>query len=89
MSRSHLARSLATMVTGGAPPDASDGGSPRVLVMDDPTGMAERCWDAGFTVRVRETRSGGTAFVVTDPFGRRLVLAPRAPRAKRAREESR
>ena len=46
------------------------------LVVDDPTAMAERCWDAGFAVQVRDGAPEGVTFVLTDPFGRRLVLVP-------------
>ena len=49
---------------------------PARLVVDDPAAMAERCWTAGFVVQVREAASGEVTFVVTDPFGRRLVLLP-------------
>ena len=49
---------------------------PARLVVDDPGAIVERCWDAGFTVQVRDTASGVVTFVVTDPFGRRLVLVP-------------
>lgn len=51
---------------------------PARLVVDDPTAIAERCWDAGFSVHVREAASGEAALAVVDPFGRRLVLVPRA-----------
>jgi len=44
------------------------------LVVEDPAAMAERCWDAGCTVQVRESAPEAVSFVVTDPFGRRLVL---------------
>ncbi|HKH90501.1 MAG TPA: hypothetical protein VKA54_01795 [Gemmatimonadaceae bacterium] len=46
------------------------------LVVDDPAAMAERCWDAGFTVQVHEAAPEPVSFVVTDPFARRLVLVP-------------
>jgi catechol 2,3-dioxygenase-like lactoylglutathione lyase family enzyme len=49
---------------------------PARLAVDDPTAMAARCWDAGFAVQVRETTGGEVTFVVTDPFGRRIVLVP-------------
>ena len=49
---------------------------PARLVVDDPTALAARCWDAGFAVQVRETTGGEVTFVVTDPFGRRIVLVP-------------
>jgi catechol 2,3-dioxygenase-like lactoylglutathione lyase family enzyme len=57
-------------------PDREAIAIPARLVVDDPAAMAERCWDAGFTVQVREAAPGEVTFVVTDPFGRRLVLLP-------------
>jgi hypothetical protein len=53
--------------------------APARLVVDDPSALAERCWDAGFTVQVREAPAGGTMLVVVDPFGRELVLVARDP----------
>ena len=49
---------------------------PARLVVDDPTALAAHCWDAGFAVQVRERTDGEVTFVVTDPFGRRIVLVP-------------
>ena len=57
-------------------PDREAVAIPARLVVDDPTAMAERCWDAGYVVQVREAASGEVTFVVTDPFGRRLILLP-------------
>ena len=56
--------------------------APARLVVDDPGVLAERCWDAGFTVRVRDW-GGITRLVVTDPFGRDLVLVASDPEPKR------
>ena len=42
------------------------------LVVDDALAIAERCWDAGFTVRVR-----GSEIVVVDPFEHELELISR------------
>jgi hypothetical protein len=53
--------------------------APAWLVVDDPGALAERCWDAGLTVQVREAPAGGTMLVVVDPFGRELVLVARDP----------
>ena len=48
---------------------------PLVLYVDDPYEVAERCWDAGFSVRVREDVPDGVPVSVVDPFGRRIDLA--------------
>lgn len=53
--------------------------TPTVLEVDDPTAVAERCWDAGFSVRVRRDGAGETALSLVDPFGRRVDLAAREP----------
>jgi catechol 2,3-dioxygenase-like lactoylglutathione lyase family enzyme len=50
---------------------------PVVLHVDDPDGLAERCWDAGFSVQVHQDATGQTLVSVVDPFGRRIDLAPR------------
>jgi hypothetical protein len=39
--------------------------------------VAARCWDAGFSVLVRERRRGPPSFAVIDPFGRQIDLVPR------------
>jgi glyoxalase superfamily protein len=36
--------------------------------------VAARCWDAGFSVVVRERRRGPPSFTVIDPFGRLIDL---------------
>ena len=46
------------------------------LSADDPAGLAERCWDAGFEVRVHDDATGRTLFSVVDPFGRQIDLIP-------------
>jgi len=38
--------------------------------------VAARCWDAGFSVLVRERRRGPPSFTVIDPFGRQIDLVP-------------
>ena len=43
-----------------------------VLPMDDPEGVAARCWNAGYTVVVDDVR--GLSIAVIDPFGVRLEL---------------
>jgi hypothetical protein len=43
------------------------------LVVDDALAIAERCWDAGFEVRVHG-RAGATSIVVIDPFDRELEV---------------
>ena len=45
------------------------------LMVASPIDLAERCWDAGCTVRLE---SDGDVLRVTDPLGRTLVLRPRA-----------
>ena len=60
---------------------------PARLVVDDPTAMAARCWDAGFAVQVRETTGGEVTFVVTDPFGRRIILVPKGAASHAARDQ--
>jgi len=46
------------------------------VCVDLPAAIAERCWDAGHTVRLRADNSDD--LVVVDPFGRELVLTQRA-----------
>ena len=45
------------------------------LSVDSPAAIAERCWDAGYTVRFRTEDT--CDFVVIDPFGREIVLTRR------------
>jgi hypothetical protein len=49
------------------------------LRVDSPAALAERCWDAGYHVRLRGDDSDD--LIVLDPFGRELVLTPRASAA--------
>ena len=51
-------------------------GAPVLLHVDDPLAVAERCWDAGFTVRLLDPPFGHATVSVTDPFGRQVNLAP-------------
>ena len=48
--------------------------APVVLHVDDPLAIAERCWDAGFSVRPLERSFGDVTLSVTDPFGRQIEL---------------
>jgi len=52
-----------------------DGGAPVLLHVEDPLAVAERCWDAGFTVRLLDPPFGHATIAVTDPFGRQVNLA--------------
>ena len=45
---------------------------PLQLLVAAPNAIAERCWDAGFTVRVDGDREDGVLHVV-DPFGRSIA----------------
>lgn len=58
-------------------PDVRLTATPIALEMVDPTGVAERCWDAGFSVWARRDAADRTALSVIDPFGRRVDLAAR------------
>jgi hypothetical protein len=54
------------------------------LVVDDALAIAERCWDAGFEVRVRGS-ADATTIVVIDPFDRELeVISATTPAPGRA-----
>lgn len=58
--------------------------SPLRLQVDDPVAVAERCWDAGYTVRPFDADNGDTSLSVIDPSGRRIDLArPDGPEAVR------
>ena len=50
------------------------------LEVDAPNEFAERCWNAGYTVRLRDPDfdESNPAFVITDPFGRSIALTQRA-----------
>jgi hypothetical protein len=52
--------------------------APVILDVDDPDELAQRCWDAGFTVRMHQDPTGRAPVSVFDPFDRRIDLAPRA-----------
>ena len=56
-------------------PGAAGDSEPVVLSVDNPDGLAERCWDAGYSVRVDHDATGVTMSVI-DPFGRRIELVP-------------
>lgn len=49
-----------------------------LLHVDDPLAIAERCWDAGFSVRMLDRPPGDAIISVTDPFGRQIELAQSA-----------
>ncbi len=51
--------------------------APLELDVDDPFEVAERCWDAGFSVLVNGDGADGAPVSVLDPFGRRIDLTPR------------
>lgn len=53
---------------------------PVELAVDAPNEIAEHCWDAGYTVRLRDADvdDSCSAFLITDPFGRTIALTPRA-----------
>ena len=46
------------------------------VCVDSPAAIAERCWDAGYTVRLRADDADD--LVLVDPFGRQIVLTGRA-----------
>ena len=45
-----------------------------VLEVDAAEQIAEWCWDAGFSVYVREDARGRTVLSIVDPLGRRIEL---------------
>jgi hypothetical protein len=49
---------------------------PLELPVESPASIAERCWDAGYTVRPGADDTAGEV-IVTDPFGRDIALTPR------------
>lgn len=51
-------------------------GVPLILSVGNPQRLAERCWDAGFSVYVGDDATGATLVSVVDPFGRRIDLVP-------------
>jgi hypothetical protein len=54
--------------------NAAGDSEPVVLSVAKPEALAERCWDAGYSVRVDHDATGVTMSVI-DPFGRRIELA--------------
>jgi hypothetical protein len=52
------------------------------LEVDSPNDIAEQCWNAGYTVRPHDddTDERCSAFLITDAFGRSILLTPRAER---------
>jgi extradiol dioxygenase family protein len=68
------------LVTTG--PSARQG--PVALHVDDAVAIAERCWDAGFTVQVRQSVDAST-MVVIDPFDLEIELVARRPASASAR----
>jgi len=65
---------------------------PIELYVDDPEVLAERCWDAGYVVRVYDDATGEAHLSVMDPFGRRVDLLARrtheGPRIPAGEEEA-
>jgi hypothetical protein len=57
-----------------------DSAVPIQLEVDDPDSVAQRCWDAGLTVRLRHDEMGRASMSVIDPFGRQVDLVPRTTR---------
>jgi len=57
--------------------------APIVIDVDDPDLLAQRCWDAGFTVRVGADETGRAPVSVIDPFGRRVDLMSKAALSER------
>jgi hypothetical protein len=51
--------------------------APVAVVVDDPVAIAERCWDAGYTVRVHDGAAGAASLFLSDPFGRMIALVGR------------
>ncbi len=51
---------------------------PALLTVDAPEEVAERCWDAGFVVQVRDDAFGRAMLSVVDPLGRRIDLSASA-----------
>jgi hypothetical protein len=49
---------------------------PIELIVEQPNELADRCWDAGYTVQVRGDDEGDSLSVI-DPLGRRIDLVPR------------
>ena len=68
-----------SFIVAGTRIDVSTNGAgdrePVVLSVDNPDALAERCWDAGYSVRV-EHDATTVRMSVIDPFGRRIELVP-------------
>ena len=76
-------RALSFMVAGTLVDVRLDGAGapgPVELHVEDPEGLAARCWDAGYAVYVREDGARGRHLAVVDPFGRRVDLLDRPTR---------
>jgi catechol 2,3-dioxygenase-like lactoylglutathione lyase family enzyme len=54
--------------------NAASDGAPVILSVANPDALAERCWDAGYSLRVDQDATGVTTMSVIDPFGRRIEL---------------
>jgi hypothetical protein len=54
--------------------NAAADSEPFVLTVSDPAALAERCWDAGYSVRVGHDGETSPTVSVIDPFGRRIEL---------------
>lgn len=63
--------------------------APLRLEVDDPHTIAERCWNAGFTVRLGQDETGHAPLSVIDPFGRRVDLVPQTAPGRSSRDTSR
>ena len=57
------------------------------LVVDDALAIAERCWDAGFVVRV-DGVADDRPIVVIDPFGLEVEVISKRSRQPRRREQT-
>ena len=76
---SERAGSLAFIVEGTRVDVITSGGTesePIVLPVNDPGALAERCWDAGYSVRVGNDEADDATVSVIDPFGRCIELVP-------------
>lgn len=74
---SERAGSLSFMVEGARidmSTSAAGDSEPVVLSVGNPERLAERCWDAGYSVRVDHDPTGDATMSVIDPFGRRIEL---------------
>jgi catechol 2,3-dioxygenase-like lactoylglutathione lyase family enzyme len=53
---------------------SADERAPVRVPVADPEDLAERCWDAGYSVHVAPEAAAGATVSVIDPFGRRIEL---------------